>query len=433
MMNYYLIDVGSSTIKVYMRINKNVTLVEQKTFSFKDGFLIEKNLSENNKTELYDYFNLLIERYKLNNKNSKIFATGIFRDILCKQSFIKEFFDKTGLYFNIISQDLEAFYLEKAWINNSNVDVKNIIVINIGGKTTEILMYEYGKLVGSPIKLSLGVSTIIKNYPELNNKFSAYPLERVVEDIFNDVKNEIDCDVFFDTAVYTGGELTYMSCAHYPLVENTIFKDEYHKYMINIADYEKRNKEIFSVVEYDELKNMMPQNPEWMSGARACSAIAQAIFKLFNVKYVIPSDSNLINGVNIQETRNVVVCGSFNKYLKEITNLILMLKSKNITVLSPKSTDIVGNLDGFVLFENDVITNHNTWSIEELHLKAIDNCDVVIACNYNNYIGVSTSFELDYAYRKGKKIIFIEDNDVSIKFGERFGINKMPCEIGMLI
>jgi hypothetical protein len=34
-----------------------------------------------------------------------------------------------------------------------------------------------------------------------------------------------------------------------------------------------------------------------MYGARACSAIAQAICEKYNIITIIPSDSNIINGV----------------------------------------------------------------------------------------------------------------------------------------
>lgn len=429
---FYLIDVGSSTIKVYRRIQKKIELFEQKTFSFKSDFSFDEGLSEMNKNELYSYFYLLIKKYNLNNQNTKIYATGIFRDILCKQDFIKEFFDKTGLYFNIISQDLEAFYLEKALLSTNSMKVDKMIAVNIGGKTTEILMYEFGKLAYEPIKISLGVGTINQKYPSINDKYSKYSFDEIVESIENYIKNEIKVTYKFENAIYTGGELTYMTTVGYPLVDNMLFDDIYHKYMINIIDYETKNREIFSTISLDELKKMMPKNPKWMNGARACSAIAQAIFNVFNVKNIIPSDSNLINGINKQEARTVTICGSFNKHLQEIKKLVSILKANNIDVLSPKCTDVIGDIEGFILFKNDIIIDHNTWSVEELHLKAIDNCDIVIACNYDNYVGISTSFELDYAYRRGKKIVFVEDNDIASNFGKRFGIYNMPCEIGLL-
>ena len=432
MNKYFLIDIGSSTIKVYSRVEKKVSLIEQKTFDFKDKF-DENGLSPKSKLELFDFFDYLIKTYSMTNRNTKIYATGIFRDIKVKDKFLEEFFNNTGLFFNIISHDLEAFYLEKAWVNKSCKNVSRMLVINIGGKTTELLLYENGEIKEEPQKLSLGVGTILKKYPTINNTYSSYSLEVIVEGILEDIKKQLPPnDNIYEAAIYTGGELTYMKCAEYPLAVNTIFDDDIHPYMISTEEYIKRNTTIFSEVSMSDLKKMMPQNPEWMGGARACSALAQAILQYYNVKTVIPSDSNLIDGVNIQEAKSVVICGSFNKHLKQIENLMNKLKSDGITVLSPQNTEVVGSENDFVIFKNDIVINHNTWSVEELHLQAIDRCDFVIACNFDGYIGVSTTFELEHAYRGGKKIVFIEDNEIADFFGKRINIYPMPCEVGIL-
>lgn len=41
----------------------------------------------------------------------------------------------------------------------------------------------------------------------------------------------------------------------------------------------------------------MPGNPKWMDGARPGAVLPVAIFDLANIKVIIPSDLNLINGV----------------------------------------------------------------------------------------------------------------------------------------
>lgn len=428
----YLIDMGSSTVKVYEKVDGFISLIEQKTFSFKEGFSSTYGLSEMNKELLFDFFGILIDKYSLTNSNSKLYATGIFREIDDKQSVIKEFFVRTGLYFNIISHELEAFYLEKAWLNKVPESAKKMLVINIGGKTTEILLCSNG-VVNITEKISIGVGTVLNRYPEINNSYSKYELGFIVRDIFKNISEQLtpNNDIY-DVAIYTGGELDYMMCAKYPLTMNRFFVDTTHPYMIGFDDYSNRNAEVFSLIALEELKSMMPANPEWMCGARACSALAQAICEFYNVKYIVPSNANLIDGVNVQEAQKIVICGSFNKHLSEIRLLINKLNKNHIRVLSPRCTKVVGDEDGFVVFEDDVVVNHNTWLIEELHLKAIDECDFVIACNFDNYIGVSTTFELDYAYRKNKKIVFVENNELAKSFGKRIGVYPMPSEIGIL-
>jgi hypothetical protein len=47
----------------------------------------------------------------------------------------------------------------------------------------------------------------------------------------------------------------------------------------------------------NNLYELMPHNPKWMDGARPGAVLPQAIFEMCNIKYIVPSDVNLINGV----------------------------------------------------------------------------------------------------------------------------------------
>lgn len=416
---HYLIDIGSSTIKVYERTESDIMLVMAKTFDFKDGFEPASGLSDTNNEKLYSFFSELSARFSLSRCNTKLYATGIFREILDKQLFVEEFFTRTRLLFNIVSHDLEAFYLEKAWIGRF-ADHGSLLVINIGGKTTELIFYR-NSVIDRKL-LSIGVGTILQKYSSINEKYSSISLDRIVDSIRGELPK---MDEEFNTAIYTGGELTYMKIAGYALQQNTAFSDNKHPYLIKIDDYCSQNQRVFSDITLAELRNMMPNNPDWMNGARACSALAQAICLHYQVKAIVPSDSNMIDGVNIQEARSVVVCGSFNKHLDAISELIKILRECGIDVLSPKNTDVVGTEKGFVLFKDDNIVNHCTWSVEALHLKAIEACDVVIICNFDSYVGTKTALEIGYAYKCGKKIIFLEENKIVDDF-------DIPSEINIL-
>lgn len=416
----YLIDIGSSTIKIYVRKDGKVSQVAAKTFDFKNGFDPIYGLSDTNKEMLYDFFDKLSSQFSLNSSNTKLYATGIFREFTDKQLFLEEFYVRTRLMFNIVSHDLEAFYLEKAWTGKCEC-IDSLLVINIGGKTTELIYYNEGNIV-ERMNLSVGVGTILKKYSSINAEYSSISLNEIIDYVRNELPQT---NAKIDVAIYTGGELTYMQIAGYALQENTVFSEEKHPSMITLKNYVMQNQRVFSEITIADLRNMMPNNPDWMNGARACSALAQAICTHFGIETIVPSDSNLIDGVNIQEAKSVVVCGSFNKHLEAISSLIAKLKKRGIEVLSPQNTEVVDSKDGFVLFKNDIIKNHRTWSVESLHLKAIEMCDFVLVCNFDGYIGKKTSLEMGYAYKCGKKIVFLEDTCIVEDF-------DIPCEINLL-
>ena len=85
----------------------------------------------------------MVSKYSLNRGNTKLFATGHFRNIANKREFINEFYQETHLYFNIISQELESFYLDNKFSQYSK-EIGQMMAINIGGGSTEIICYKNG-------------------------------------------------------------------------------------------------------------------------------------------------------------------------------------------------------------------------------------------------------------------------------------------------
>lgn len=417
---HYLIDIGSSTVKVYQSDRVGPTLLLARTFPFREGFDPESGLSQTNLEGLIDFLTKIKVDFSLTRGNAKLFATGIFRDLTSPRSLVERVYAATGLFFNIVSHELESFYLETAWTGQYHDD-EPLLVINIGGKTTELVLFQGRESVRREM-LDLGVGTIIREFAGINDPVSRVQLGETVRSIKSWLP---PAEEWARSAVYTGGELTYMRLASYDLKANALFDDSSHPVSIGLADYSRRNAEVFSDVTLESLHALMPSNPSWMDGARPCSALAQAICEHYGVETIVPSDSNLIDGVNRREARNVVLCGSFRKHLGQITEIAGQLRESGYEVLSPKSTTVVGAQGDFVLFEGDEIVNSCTWSVEALHLRAIDEADLVLICNFNDYVGPKTALEIGYAYRSGKKVVFLEDGPVVDDF-------DLPSEVGLL-
>ncbi|MDT7868385.1 MAG: hypothetical protein RQ894_00995 [Candidatus Pacebacteria bacterium] len=228
-MEKILVDIGSSTVKVYKYSNGKLSLALQKSLYFKEGFDPEKGISQENKKELFE----ILEKVKEENKDIpiRLYATGIFRKLApeTKVNFIDEVFLRTGLYFNIIDQDLENFYLEMALVGKCNLN-EPLLLINIGGGSTELVVM-YGKEAIERVNLDFGVGKILTDFPQINDEFSKVKLEEVVNYVKNllpKVQNKPKI------AFYTGGELTYMKLANYPLKKNNLFEDEDHPFLIEL-------------------------------------------------------------------------------------------------------------------------------------------------------------------------------------------------------
>lgn len=293
MKNYY-IDLGSSTIKVYEYL-ETLVLLEEHSIYFKNDFDANKGISEENLKELCEYFSELQKKYDLKYYNTNIFVTGIFRNLVQerKQELVKLFNDKFDLHFNIISHGIENYYLAKAMENDYND--KKVLIINMGGKTTELVTYVGNSVVGSK-NLNIGVADLLNNFSKVNDKYSGNTVKEMEDFVFSKL-TDLELDKDYDAAIFTGGEERFELLTGFNLVPNTLFDDGIHKYMLSLEDYIKGTEKVFNDITLEELYELMPQNPKWMDGARSGAIIPLCLFKLANVDWIIPSDLNLINGV----------------------------------------------------------------------------------------------------------------------------------------
>lgn len=417
MKNKILIDIDSSTIKVYKSDQMGINLLVQRSISFKDGFDPEGGISVSSKKELFE----LLDSVKEENKECQIktYATGIFRNLIneTRVSFIDECFTRTGLFFNIISHDLENFYLEMALVGKCLLN-EPILLINIGGGSTELVVM-YGKEAVERKNINLGVGMVITRFPSINEKISKISLQEVV----NFVKENIpDLSNKVKIAFYTGGELNYMQLANYPLEPNKLFIDNDHPFLISADDFSKRNEDIFEKVSLKKLESLMPNDPKWMHGARGCSAIAQAICEKYQIKTIIPSNSNIINGVVRQEFRYVTISGSFRKHLDYILDIKGTLEDQGTKVLSPRFTEPKNPGEKFVVFTGE--EGLSPLELERHHLSSISKSDALIVCDPEGYVGASALIEIGFANAIGKKVVFVEKP-------EEFMLNTLPAEIGL--
>lgn len=292
-MKYY-IDLGSSTIKVY-RYEDSLNLLEEHSIYFKNDFDSEKGISDTNLEELCNYFSEIQSKYGLRYDNTFIYVTGIFRNLSDnkKVEMLKLFNDKFDLHFNIISHGIEAYYLSKAMEHDYNG--KKVLIINMGGKTTELVTYLGDKLTGIKT-INVGVADVLNIFDRINEEYSGHSVEEIEDFAFNKLK-DLNLDNDYDVAIFTGGEERFELLTGFNLVENTLFEDQNHKYMVSLEDYIKGTEKVFKDISLAELYDLMPGNPKWMDGARAGAIIPLSLFKMSGVQWVIPSDLNLINGV----------------------------------------------------------------------------------------------------------------------------------------
>ncbi len=416
----YIIDVGSKSLKIYgICDDKTITELYVKSIPFKDDLKSSNQISEKHKINIIE----ILDAIKMQNPsaNIKMFGTSVFRqlDPVVRNSIVIEIFQRTGVVFNIISQDLESFYLETALVDKCTLN-EPIMIMNIGGGSTQLIINQNQQTI-EKISLDIGVNTILEKFPDINTYFSTHHIDDVVEFVIGKLP---DSQSFPRIALYNGGELTYMKLVGYPIEENILFKDSDHPFLIKTENFRKHNNKVFGQISFRELEQKMPQNPKWMQGARSCSALAQGICQKYLTEIIIPSDSNIAHGMARREFRRVTISGSYKKHIDDIIQLKRLFTERGIEVCSPRFNKLVSRHDEFVYFEEQAESGLTPLEIEIDHMHCIDQSDALIVCNPGGYVGISVSMEVGYAHARNIPIYFMEKPSDIV-------LNIIPASIGL--
>lgn len=104
--------------------------------------------------------------------------------------------------------------------------------------------------------------------------------------------------------------------------------------------------------------------------------------------------------------KTISLLGSLKKQLEDIRENAKLLEEKGYTVLAPKLSYIKTDLNGFIIFEEDI--SNNPIEIESDFIEKCLKSEKIVVCNKDGYIGNSVMFEIGYLLAKNKQIKFIE-------------------------
>lgn len=94
----------------------------------------------------------------------------------------------------------------------------------------------------------------------------------------------------------------------------------------------------------------------------------------------------------------ITLCGSL-KFQKEMMIVAEKMALNGDCILTPV----------YPILENREKTEEQIDMLKEAHFKRIELSDAILVVNVNNYIGKSTSMEIEYAKNLGKEIIYYTD------------------------
>lgn len=158
-----VIDLGSNSVRMTINLlhddgRWDVLIKKRATVRLSEGMGIDKILKEEAMTRVIDALREFCILARLDSCQTIVaIATAAVRQAVNRDYFIERVFRETGIRFDTISGEDEAYYSYLAVCNSFNV--KNGLIFDTGGGSTELIMVKNSHLAHS-ISLPLGAVTM---------------------------------------------------------------------------------------------------------------------------------------------------------------------------------------------------------------------------------------------------------------------------------
>jgi len=393
----YLINIGISTCRLF-KVHNDESLKEDRVISY--GMSPEDT----------GYFDKLIEIIQSivktipDNFLVKVIVDTKFTELFLSETelkeFVREFYVKTNLYFNILTKDQTEKNLYKLF----GEIAEETGIINIGGRYVDIMTVKNGQIDSVTLNYSLdNVAAIIKA-KNMGEVLSETDITNIKKQIQRSIKTKLK-NISVSTAIIIKDELSFMLDFDYPLEKKDNPLVAGHEYTIDFEAYKASNHSSLFCADFRRVlveRGYEKTKQDRLYGFKYGHLLLETIFELINVQTIIPSDLLNIHGSVNSYIYNVVLSGSTNKeHASSFFEAAEFVKKLGAVILSPQLSDT----KQFYPI---------TWETDYAHLKAIDDCDILFVCNKDGYIGETTACEIYYASALRKTIVFWtepEDNN----------------------
>lgn len=283
-MNKIVVEVGSTCTKVDRYDGEKIYHLKTVPIEFKKNYKINNKLDENDIDKLITLVN------SLDKSNIFVCGTSVFRQLNeeDRNNFLCDFKEKTGLDFNIISQNDENTYTVKG----ATKFVNEALVFVGGGGSTEISYYN--NKVKDMKNNKFGVMDVLNEFPDLAEDVAKTPLEDVMKYIEERVEVP---DIKTDIMILAGGGHEYFAReSGIRYFDNNLYKDPNETIMIDINTRIEDTKRYYTEISLDKIRERVDE-PAWWYATRAMCAFVLVVAKKIDAKYIIPTDISMIYGI----------------------------------------------------------------------------------------------------------------------------------------
>lgn len=286
-MEKIIVEVGSTSTKIDLWDGKEVKHIETLVIFFKRNYKKENNLNKEDINKLITK----IKEYQQKYKNIYVCGTSVFRTLTKeqKEEFLKQFYNETGINFEIIDQEKE----NELTVLGATKNVKGKVAVFVGGGgSTEIAIYE--DEIKEMVNTKMGVIDVMNLYPDLAEDLATTDIETIKKLVKEKIKLPKQKT---DTLILAGGGHLYFalnSGIHYQ--ENSLYEDKLQPVMMDIKTRKSDTTRYYKEISLDEIRKKV-DDPNWWYATRAMCAFVLVIAEEIGAKYIVPTDISIVYGL----------------------------------------------------------------------------------------------------------------------------------------
>ncbi len=282
-----IIEVGSTNTKIDLFDGTEVKHLSTENIEFKRNYKKENKLNSEDVKKLIE----IVKEYNEKYDNVYVCGTSIFRNLdnEKRKEFLNEFYNETGLNFDIISPEKENELTVFGTVRNVN---QKVAVFIGGGGSTEIAIYD-GK-IKETVNSSFGVMDIMNQFPDLGNDLATTKLEtvrEVIKERLNLPKEKADILILAG-----GGHKHFAINSGIRYEKNTLFEDNLLPIMMDIETRKQDTSNYYTKISLDEIRSRV-DDPNWWYATRAMCAFVLNVAEEIGAKYIIPTDISMVYGL----------------------------------------------------------------------------------------------------------------------------------------
>lgn len=312
MKRYAAIDIGTNSMRLLLASVEQRNIIERKkeVNTTRIGGSVDKNkkINEEGIERNIEAFRQFVAEGKAYGAEKILaIATSAVRDATNGQDFAKRAYEETGIDIKIISGEEEAELGYQGVVmglgnctTNRELD-KKILVIDIGGGSTELILGQ-GKKLETTISLNVGAVRMTERHATTDpiEKEQYAQMEEdicnIVKDTVAEIKGQLKEGNYGGTVklMGIGGTITTLAAIHQEL--DPYDSDKVHNYKLTLEDIAALKQKL-AMLKVEEIRKLKGIHPKRADIILAGSTILNIIMEGLNITEIIVSEYDNLEGL----------------------------------------------------------------------------------------------------------------------------------------